>query len=68
MSFKYVTDSSCNRLAIIIPIDIWNEIITKHEDVKQQFAPAKKPSDYAGTLSKEEGEKFKKHLKKGYNE
>jgi len=30
--------------------------------------PKKKPSDFAGTLSKEEGEKFHKYLKQARNE
>jgi hypothetical protein len=30
--------------------------------------PKKKPSDYKGTLSKEEGEKFHKYLKQARNE
>ncbi len=46
---------------LLYPIDELTDELT-HE------LPKKKPSDFAGTLSKEEGEKFHEYLKQARNE
>ncbi|WP_203234985.1 hypothetical protein [Mucilaginibacter terrigena] len=63
MSLQYISDDSGNHTAVIIPINEWNEITAKHEDLKQlQDKPKstlkKKPSEYAGTLDKELAKKM----------
>ena len=73
MAIQYISDNSGNHTAVIIPINEWNEITTIHEDLKklenqEKSIPKKKPSDFAGTVSKEEGEKFHKYLKQTRNE
>ena len=72
MSLQYISDDSGNHTAVIIPIDEWNEITAKHEDLKEFDKPKsvskKKPSEYAGTLSKEEGKKFLEYVEQSRNE
>ena len=46
---------------LLYPVD---ELTTEFEERQ----PKKKPSDFAGTLSKEEGEKFHEYLKQARNE
>ena len=58
MSLQYISDDLGNHTAVIIPINEWNEITAKHEDLKSlqdkpKSASKKKPSDYIGTLDKE---------------
>jgi hypothetical protein len=58
MALQYISDNSGNHTAVIIPINEWNEITTIHEDLKklenqEKITPKKKPSDFAGTISKE---------------
>ncbi|GGH03119.1 hypothetical protein [Mucilaginibacter phyllosphaerae] len=60
MSLQYISDDSGNHTAVIIPINEWNEITAKHEDIKTllqesvvKSGPKKKPSEFAGILNKE---------------
>lgn len=74
MELQYISDSSGKHTAVIIPIAEWNDITAKHQDLKELTAEPekksnkKKPSDFKGILTKEEGIKFHKHLKKIRNE
>lgn len=57
MPLQYVTDASGNQTAVMIPIDEWELLTKKHEDLKElETAPAKpktKLSGLAGKLSEE---------------
>jgi hypothetical protein len=58
MELQYISDSSGNHTAVVIPIDDWNNITTKHEDLKKLENPdgifkKRKPSDFKGCISKE---------------
>jgi hypothetical protein len=71
MELQYISDNDGNHTAVIIPINEWNRITDKHEDLKKleegigsmAKLRKKKPSDFAGTLTKEEGDKFHEYLK-----
>jgi hypothetical protein len=63
MPLEYVTDSLGKRTGVIIPIATWNNIINKYEDVKELISPPNKPSDFAGKLRVQDGNKLKKFLK-----
>ncbi|WP_224746354.1 hypothetical protein [Mucilaginibacter glaciei] len=74
MALQYISDDAGNQTAVVIPINQWNEITARHEDIKELTAPkanpatSKKPSDYAGTMSKEEGETFSQYIEQSRNE
>ena len=57
MPLQYITDNSGAHTAVVIPIDEWEKLTRKHEDLKTLEAtnPKKKIklSDYAGKLSQE---------------
>lgn len=64
MSLQYISDDSGNHTAVIIPINEWNEITAKHEDIKVLVQESgkplskRKPSDFAGILDKEIAKKM----------
>lgn len=74
MALQYISDDAGNHTAVVIPINQWNEITARHKDIKELTAdkskpvPSKKPSDYSGSLSKEEGEAFLKYVEHSRNE
>jgi hypothetical protein len=73
MELQYISDEAGNHTAVIIPIAEWNNITAKHEDLKElteepKKENKKKPSDFAGTLTNEEAEKFHKYLKQARSE
>ncbi|RFZ90513.1 hypothetical protein D0C36_22295 [Mucilaginibacter conchicola] len=73
MSLQYISDDAGNHTAVIIPINEWNEITAKHADLKElqdkpESAVKKKPSEYAGTMSKEEAQKFIEYVEQSRNE
>ncbi len=49
MDLQYVSDNEGKHTAVLIPIEEWNYIITKHEDLKALEMP--KPSGIQKKLS-----------------
>ena len=43
MDLQYISDSNGKHTAVIIPIDEWNNITTKHQDLKTLDEPKKNP-------------------------
>lgn len=66
MDLQYISDTQGRHTAVVIPIEEWNNITAKHEDLKLLEKPEqnqrKKPSDFFGTLGKEEGEKMQAYI------
>jgi hypothetical protein len=65
MPLQYLLDNSGKTTAFVIPITDWEAITRKHSDLKQLTVlpgKKKKPSDFAGILTKEEGEKMQQYL------
>lgn len=56
MDLQYISDISGNHVAVIIPIEQWNTLTAKHQDLKGLEKPLKlnkKLSDFRGAISKE---------------
>ena len=58
MNVQYISDAQGRHTAIVIPIEEWNNITAKHQDLKllenaKQDAVRRKPSDFVGCISKE---------------
>jgi hypothetical protein len=60
MPLQYITDAAGEHTAVLIPINEWELITRKHEDLKSLETAVAKPkiklSDLAGKLSYETGE------------
>lgn len=75
MPLQFVHNINGSTTAVIIPIDEWNELVHKHHDLKQLELRSKtsknktgKPSDFAGTLSKEGYRALSEHIKQARSE
>jgi len=67
MALQYISDNSGNHTAVIIPINEWNDITTKHEDLKlmeEKTSKVNNASRFKGLLTDEEAEKYHQYLKK----
>jgi hypothetical protein len=66
MDLQYISDSEGKHTAVVISIEEWNMITAKHQDLKILEEPKikikRKPSDFIGTLSKEEGAKMQANV------
>ena len=58
MDIQYISDTNGNHTAVVIPIEEWNSITDKHQDLKTLETPKKKPSDFVGCISKEIAQKM----------
>ena len=74
MALQYVSDDAGNPTAVLVPINVWNNLASKHEDVKilmqesAQPKSKKKPSEFAGTLDKELGKQMILDIQKDRDE
>jgi hypothetical protein len=58
MNLQYLSDIEGNHTAVVIPIEEWNMITAKHQDLKSLENPKKqnntmKPSSFRGAISQE---------------
>lgn len=67
MDLQYISNERCEKTAVIIPIQEWNNLTAKHEDLKELSekmklaegnSRKKKPSDFIGIMSKKEAEEM----------
>jgi hypothetical protein len=68
MDIQYLSDEQGRHTAVQIPIDEWNKLTAESEVFRNFEKKKKKPSDYFGTLSIEEGEKMQKYVTESRNE
>jgi hypothetical protein len=72
MDLQYISDTQGKHTAVVIPIDEWNNLTAKHQDLKLLEKPEqltkKKPSDFFGTLIKEDAEKMQAYVTQSRNE
>jgi hypothetical protein len=77
MDLQYISNESGEKTAVIIPIEEWKHITDKHQDlkdlenvisVKESIPKKRKPSDYAGIISKDEAERRQNYLKTARSE
>ncbi|MEO7308955.1 MAG: hypothetical protein ABIX01_01045 [Chitinophagaceae bacterium] len=67
MPLQYISDNAGNHTAVLIPINEWELLTRKYEDLKQMELPknntsTKKPSDYAGSMPADIALAFNKHI------
>ena len=72
MPLQYVTDASGNQTAVVIPIDEWELLTQKHEDLKElattSIKPKTKLSSLAGKLSEETANAMLSYVEEGRND
>lgn len=72
MPIQYITDTEGVHTAVLIPINEWELIIRKHEDLKSLEAAVQKPkvklSGLAGKLSHTTAEAMLNYVAEGRNE
>ena len=77
MDLQYISNEHGEKTAVIIPIQEWNNLTARHEDLKElseevklvkDIPQKKKPSDFIGIMSKEEAEEMNDYLKKARGE
>ena len=74
MTLQYLKDNNDITTAVVIPISDWEKITRIHQDInlmieEKQAKPSKsRPSDFFGTLTKEDGEKMQAYITKSRNE
>ncbi len=73
MELQYLLDDNGNQTAVVIPIEEWKSITSKHEDLKLLEKPKKKtkkkkPSDFIGCISKETAQKIISDIKESRNQ
>ncbi len=65
MTLQYLLDNTGKTTAVVISISDWEVLTQKYSDLKQMTmlpGKKKKPSDFAGILTKEEAEKMQQYL------
>ena len=68
MNLQYISDARGRHTAVVIPIEEWNNITAKHEDLKELEKPKMKPSDFRGAISKETAEAMIQYVEQSRNE
>jgi len=77
MDLQYISNENGEKTAVIIPIEEWKHITDRHQDLKdldetisgkESIRKTRKPSDYAGIISKEEAESMQSYLKNARSE
>jgi hypothetical protein len=68
MSVHYISDKHGKHTAIVIPIEEWDNITSKHQDLKSLEKPKMKPSDFRGAISKKTTEELLQHTEQARTE
>ena len=72
MELQYLSDGAGNHTAVVIPIQEWNKITAKHQDVKELMegkqAKTNNASRFEGLLTAQEADKYDQYLKNARSE
>ena len=73
MNVQYLSDAQGRHTAIVIPIEEWNTLTAKHEDLKMLEKPKQegarpKPSDFRGSISKKTADELLRHTEQARTE
>lgn len=68
MDVQYVSDAQGNTTSVLIPIEDWNKIKDRYEEMMKTENPKKKPSDFRGAISSETAEQLREYTKKSRTE
>jgi hypothetical protein len=68
MNIQYISDRQGKHTAVVIPIDDWNKITTRFQDLKDKEKTKTKPSDFRGSISKKTADELLSHVDKARGE
>ena len=68
MDLQYLSNTQGKHTAVVIPIDEWNNITAKHQDLKDLEIPKSNASRFKGLLTREEADKYHSYLKQARSE
>lgn len=73
MSVQYLSDAQGRHTAIVIPIEEWNTLTAKHEDLKtlekpKQESAQPKPSVFRESISKKTADELLQHTEQARTE
>ena len=69
MDLEYVSDSQGKHTAVLIPIEEWNYITTKHQDLKSLGKTQNRLSEkYAGKLPSDVAEELQNYVTQSRSE
>lgn len=68
MNVQYLSDAQGRHTAIVIPIEEWNNITEKHQDLKLLENSKQKPSDFRGAISKETADQLLRYTEQARTE
>jgi hypothetical protein len=64
MDLQYISDTNGNHTAVIIPIEKWNNLTEKHQDLKQLESSKNNAARFKNLLNNQEAEKYNTYLNK----
>jgi hypothetical protein len=73
MELQYISDNDGNQTAVIIPINDWNKITSKHQDIKDLMENPARPKksgagQFRGILTAEEAALYHSYIKQARSE
>jgi extradiol dioxygenase family protein len=68
MSLQYISDTQGRHTAVVIPIEDWHTLTTRHQDLKSLESPKRKPSDFVGCISGETAQQMITDIERSRNE
>lgn len=70
MDVQYLSDAQGNHTSVLIPIEDWNIIKDRYEELKarKKSKNKNKPSDFEGCISKETAERMNADIEQSRNE
>lgn len=68
MNIQYISDRQGKHTAVVIPIDDWNEITERFQDLKEKEKPKAKPSDFRGAISKKTADELLMYVEQARGE
>lgn len=68
MDLQYISDTQGRHTAVVIPIEDWNALTTKHQDLKLLERPQNNAARFKGLLTSEEANSFHIYLRQARSE
>ena len=68
MDLQYISDTQGRHTAVVIPIEDWNTLTTKHQDLKVLEKPKNNAARFKGLLTNEEAMSYHTYLKQARSE
>lgn len=72
MALHYISDAEGHATAVIVPIEEWNALAEKYQELKRlnevPTTPKRRPSDFRGALRPEVARQLNEHVEQARQE